>query len=161
MTRRERTPRRPGRGQALVEFALAFPIFLALLFGLIDGAHLVYTYNSVAQSARQGARIASVEAPYVGMTAPCGAPVCPATTTALRADVLTAANRMNPGVTITGITLSCGGTADCASAATRAEGQDNAVTVTVQALVRPLTPVLGVPFASGITVSATSTMQIP
>lgn len=52
---------RPGdRGQSLVEFALAFPIFLLLLFGLIDIGRYVYTANAVNQAAREGARYGSV-----------------------------------------------------------------------------------------------------
>ncbi|HSS35219.1 MAG TPA: TadE/TadG family type IV pilus assembly protein [Patescibacteria group bacterium] len=47
-------------GQSLVEFALAFPIFLLLLFGLIDIGRFVYTANAVSQAAREGARYGSV-----------------------------------------------------------------------------------------------------
>ena len=43
-------------GQALVEFALVLPIFLLLLFGLIDVGRLVYTWNALNQAAREGAR---------------------------------------------------------------------------------------------------------
>lgn len=48
------------RGQALVEFALVFPLFVLLVFGIIDAGRLVYTYNTVANSARNGARVAIV-----------------------------------------------------------------------------------------------------
>jgi Flp pilus assembly protein TadG len=47
-------------GQALVEFALVLPIFLLLLFGLIDVGRLVYTWNALNQAAREGARYGSV-----------------------------------------------------------------------------------------------------
>ena len=55
------TRRRAGGGQALVEFALVFPIFLLLLFGLIDVGRYVYTTNAYGQAAREGARWGSVE----------------------------------------------------------------------------------------------------
>ncbi len=47
-------------GQSLVEFALVFPIFLLLLFGLIDIGRYVYTANALNQAAREGARYGSV-----------------------------------------------------------------------------------------------------
>jgi hypothetical protein len=51
---------RTGSGQALVEFALILPIFLILLFGIIDFGRYVYTANSLNNAAREGARIGSV-----------------------------------------------------------------------------------------------------
>ena len=50
---RGRRPR--SRGQSLVEFALVIPIFLLLLFGLIDGGRLVYQHSVLSQAAREGA----------------------------------------------------------------------------------------------------------
>jgi hypothetical protein len=47
-------------GQALVEFALVLPMFLLLLFGLIDVGRYVYTWNALNQAAREGARYGSV-----------------------------------------------------------------------------------------------------
>jgi Flp pilus assembly protein TadG len=53
---------RRARGQSLVEFALVFPIFLLLLFGLIDIGRFVYTANALNEAAREGARFGSVAA---------------------------------------------------------------------------------------------------
>ncbi|MBA2720202.1 MAG: pilus assembly protein [Chloroflexi bacterium] len=53
--------RRKGRGQALVEFALVFPLFALLLFGLIDLGRYVYVTNAFNQAAREAARFGSVE----------------------------------------------------------------------------------------------------
>jgi Flp pilus assembly protein TadG len=50
-----------ARAQALVEFALVFPIFLLLLFGLIDVARFVYLNNAFNEAAREAARYGSVE----------------------------------------------------------------------------------------------------
>ena len=56
MTRR----RRRGRGQALVEFALALPVFLVLMLAVFDLGRAIYMYNGVSQAARELARVASV-----------------------------------------------------------------------------------------------------
>ena len=96
-SRRGRSRHR-SRGQALVEFALVFPLFIAMVFGLIDLGRLVYMHSTLSQAAREGARLAAVEAGWMGSTdASCGAvggPVCPATFAALKPHVVDAANRM-------------------------------------------------------------------
>jgi Flp pilus assembly protein TadG len=50
-------------GQSLVEFALVVPIFVLLVFGLIDFSRLVFTYISISNGAREMARVAAVSAP--------------------------------------------------------------------------------------------------
>jgi hypothetical protein len=55
MTRRSKT-----RGQALVEFALIFPVFILLLVSIFDLGHVVWANNSLATAAREGARVAVV-----------------------------------------------------------------------------------------------------
>lgn len=47
-------------GQGLVEFALVFPIFLILLFGLFDLGRAVFSYNEITNAAREGARLGIV-----------------------------------------------------------------------------------------------------
>jgi hypothetical protein len=47
-------------GQGLVEFALVFPIFLFLLFGMFDIGRAVFAFNEVTNAAREGVRIAIV-----------------------------------------------------------------------------------------------------
>ncbi len=44
------------RGQALVEFALAFTIFLLLLLGIVEFGRLLVAYSSVYTAAREAAR---------------------------------------------------------------------------------------------------------
>lgn len=102
-------------GQALVETALILPVFLLILFGMIDGGRFVYTDSVMSQAAREGARLAAVEAHWLGKTtaddpscvaSPAaidpavnpGAHVCPATPASLLTDVATAVNRMTAGV---------------------------------------------------------------
>lgn len=48
-------------GQTLIEFALALPIFLLLVFGLVDLGRGFYYYNLLANMAREGARYAIVD----------------------------------------------------------------------------------------------------
>jgi len=56
-----RLARRHRRGQSLVEFALVFPIFMLVVFGIIDVGRYVYVVNAFSQAAREGARYGSVE----------------------------------------------------------------------------------------------------
>lgn len=53
--------RRTEHGQGLVEFALVFPVFLLLIFGIIDIGRYVYITNAFNEAAREGARYGSVE----------------------------------------------------------------------------------------------------
>ena len=48
-------------GQALVEFSLILPVFLMLLFGLVDFGRGFYTWQMVTNAAREGARAAAVQ----------------------------------------------------------------------------------------------------
>ena len=47
-------------GQALAEFALIMPVLFLLIFALLDLGRAVYVYNTLANAARQGARVAAV-----------------------------------------------------------------------------------------------------
>jgi Flp pilus assembly protein TadG len=51
------------RGQSLVEFALVLPIFIIMLFGIIEFGRLWETVNVVTSAAREGARVAAVTLP--------------------------------------------------------------------------------------------------
>lgn len=160
--------RRRSSGQALVEFALVAPVFFAIVFGLIDGARLVFAYNTVSQATREAARLAAVQAGHLAES-PCTAPVCPATTAALLANVAAQANDMTVVVgTISTVYVTCtpAGTAaptgnwtahnDCASSAS----QGNTVSVRLVASIKPLTPVFAIPFPT-IGLSASASMVIP
>jgi len=48
----------PGRrsGQGIVEFALAFPVVLLLVMGIIEGGRLLFIYSTVAAASREAAR---------------------------------------------------------------------------------------------------------
>jgi hypothetical protein len=60
MSRRARSGASRTRGQALVEFALVIPLFLLVLFGIIDMARFVWNSNSLNETAREAARQGTV-----------------------------------------------------------------------------------------------------
>lgn len=54
--------RQTEAGQSLVEFTMILPIFLVLMFGLVDFGRAFYTWLLVTNAAREGARVAAVQA---------------------------------------------------------------------------------------------------
>jgi Flp pilus assembly protein TadG len=48
------------RGQALVEFAIVFPVLFLTLCGIIDFGRAIYAYNALGNAARVGTRVATV-----------------------------------------------------------------------------------------------------
>jgi Flp pilus assembly protein TadG len=54
-------------GQSLVEFALIMPIFVIILFGIIEWGRLWMTMNVLSGAAREGARVAAVTAPNLAL----------------------------------------------------------------------------------------------
>jgi Flp pilus assembly protein TadG len=149
------------RGQSLVEFALVVPIFILMLFGLVDMGRLVHANSALSQAAREGARVASVQAYWVGETGTdCGpgGPTCPADEAAFRANVLSAANGMMVAVgTIedSQLHLSCTGPSatapsgawtsppnSCSSQTVR-QSAGARVSVRVAMSFEPITPIIG------------------
>ncbi|MDO8611364.1 MAG: pilus assembly protein [Dehalococcoidia bacterium] len=59
------------KGQALVEFTLLVPIFLLLLFAIVDFGMGFYSWITVTNSAREGARLGAVHAPLNVPSSPC------------------------------------------------------------------------------------------
>jgi Flp pilus assembly protein TadG len=145
------------------------PVFIFILFALIDIGRYVYLNSTLSQAAREGARVAAVEASWMGSTdASCGAaagPVCPTNVSALRSDVLAGANRMmQPFATLSNTDLytSC----DSASAPNPVTSQTCAstgtgglVSVRVVSTYRPLTPLISSIFPTMPT-QASATMVI-
>lgn len=56
MRRRDSAPADSPIGQSLLEFALVLPLLLLVIFGILDLGFAVYANNTVALSAREGAR---------------------------------------------------------------------------------------------------------
>ena len=51
-----RRQRGRSHAQSMVEFALVIPIFVALIFGIVEGARLIYTYNTINHSSQEAAQ---------------------------------------------------------------------------------------------------------
>ncbi len=164
----DRDRRSLQHGQGLLEFAFVMPVFLLLVFGIIDGGRLVYLNSTLSQAAREGARTASVEVYWVGSTdASCnttGGPVCPATVDVLKSQVLGAVNRMTaPFGTIgsSSLFMSCDATTPpsaswtSSSCASRTTG--SLVSVRVVYTYTAITPVIGQILGS-LTLSGSATM---
>jgi hypothetical protein len=164
-------PRRHSAGQALVEFALVIPLFLLLVVATFDGGRLVYMNTVLSQAAREAARVASVEASWVGSTDPAcnklGGPVCPANFAALLTDAQNAANRMIApfgAIPRSDVLISCdaqdgapSGEWTGQSCGSRAPG--SVVSIRVRSTYTAITPVFG-QFVPSVTLSGYATMII-
>lgn len=167
--RADRENHRSG-GQSLVEFALVLPIFLFLLFAIIDGGRYVYLNSTLSNAAREAARLGSVEASWRGsIDTSCGTtggPVCPANDAALLANIRTAANRqMAPFGTVANVYLSCVNSAGTppsgawTSASCGAPGASGLISVRVTYTWRAITPVISNVMGT-ITASGSATVTI-
>ena len=67
-------PRSRGTGQALVEFSLVLPIFLAILMGAVDLGRVVWASDSLAAAAREAARYGIVHGGSASNPCPVGPP---------------------------------------------------------------------------------------
>lgn len=47
-------------GQAVLEFALVLPVFLLLVFGIVEMSRIGYSYVTLSNAVRSGTRVASV-----------------------------------------------------------------------------------------------------
>ncbi len=134
---------RPGsqrsRGQAMAEFALVFPLFVLMLFGIIDLSRFVYSNNSLGEVAREAGRQGTVAlrpADCNGLTRV----VCIQT---LAKNRLTAVAINLSDVTVTCSRLSSSGnlaTFNCATTTWRA---NDIVKVTISRDLDLLTPLIG------------------
>lgn len=138
-----RAPAERGtRGQALVEFALVFPVFVLLLAGMIDFGMGLFAYMTTINAARDGARLAVTN---------CTAGPCEAS---VRARTLAAAGNLNPTVTITCAKTnadgSTGASVNC-STGTALSGDNATVTVSyTYRMVWPLTFGTQIPMTSSV-----------
>jgi Flp pilus assembly protein TadG len=64
-------------GQSLVEFSLILPVFLLLLFALVDFGRGFYTWLVVTNAAREGARAAAVQSDATTVDAKLYGSFCP------------------------------------------------------------------------------------
>jgi hypothetical protein len=65
-----RTGKREG-GQSLVEFALVLPIFILVLFAIVDFGMAFHAWITVTNSAREGGRLGAVHPALDAVGSPC------------------------------------------------------------------------------------------
>ena len=113
--------REDQRGQALIELAIVLPVFMLIVFGLVDVGRLVYTNATLSQAAREGARLAAAEANWIGSSHPAcvadesgitsarpGAHICPADVASFKSHIETAVERMTVALgPIAAVHISC------------------------------------------------------
>lgn len=61
-------------GQGLAEFAFIVPIFVVMLFGIVDFGRVIWAFNSLENAAREGARYAVVHGGSAAQSCPVGPP---------------------------------------------------------------------------------------
>jgi hypothetical protein len=166
MSRRSKT-----RGQAMVEFALIFPVFILLLVGMFDFGRVVWVNNTLATAAREAARYAIVHgsksscpvgpAPPVGTDIPVASTACPYPSPLLQG-IKDVAQKWAAGTSASvtvhvcyGLVTSCTSDTDGANAFNTRGTQ---VMVTVTSVVDLSLPSLA--GFSGISLNATSTMLV-
>jgi Flp pilus assembly protein TadG len=142
---------RPSRGQAIVEFALAFPIFFILLIGLIEGGRFVFYSETLNHAAREGARYAIIHGdnsadPTGGLGDPSAEPVKQAVRDAT-------VGISDPGTIV--IPNPCYGSRDTDPPCGLENGRGVPVTVTLQYTYTPIVSIFG-----PITVEAEATLVI-
>ena len=132
-----------GAGQAMVEFALIVPIFLALLLGLLDLGRVVYAQNAITQDVHAATRFGSVDAPWDA------------------AEIISKAKEVSPAVAFPDSAIS-GEDADPPLTGTSGDYYPDGVTaggrvvVQISLPVPLLTPIISNIFGGSITVSARS-----
>ena len=167
------TRRSKPRGQAMVEFALVFPIFILLLVGMFDLGRVVWVNDTLATAAREAVRYAIVHGaksscpvgpPAPGIDIPVADASCPFPSP-LRDSIKAVAQKWAAGtsanVTVSvcyGVVTTCAGDVDQVSNPTPNNSRGTQVMVTVTSTVGLSLPSL-VGF-SGFDLSATSTMLV-
>ncbi len=165
----KRSKTRRDRGQALIEFAVALPIFLVMTLAVFDFGRVIWATTSLNAAAREGARFAIVHGGT--QTDPC--PVGPAGPDSnknpdvscvypspskqyIYDTVRAAAIAGGSNITVTACYgTGCSGNTDAAGADNR---RGTIVTVVVTSQINLVTPsLLGI---SSFTVSANSTMVV-
>lgn len=141
---------RKVRGQSLVEFALVLPLFLLLVFGIMDLGLAVFSYNSITNAAREGARLAIVNQDATNVTTKATSQAAVART---------------PTVTVAYYQAKADGTPDttktCPIGLSSYIGVGCLAVVTFQGSYQPITPIIGrILFKSGVTFTAKSVLPV-
>ena len=144
-----RRPRRShDRGQSLVEFALVLPLFLLLFMVVMDLGTAVFTYNSLTNAAREGARLAIVSQDSASVIQ--------------RAENQVSIGEINaPNVTIGFYQADTNTGAPDMSSTCSPVAVGCLAVVTFESTYRPLTPIIGrILFKNGVTITAKSVLPV-
>ena len=141
--------RRSSRsGQSLAEFALVLPIFLVLFFAVFDLGSAIFTFNSLTNAAREGARLAIVNQDTASVIA--------------RAETQVSVAEINaPNVSIDFYNAADDGTPDKTAPCAAPISYGCLAVVSFESTYRPLTPIIGnIVFKNGVTFKATSILTV-
>jgi Flp pilus assembly protein TadG len=144
--------RRPRRGkdggQSLVEFALVLPLFLLLFMVVMDLGTAVFTYNSLTNAAREGARLAIVNQDTASVIQ--------------RAENQVSVGEINaPNVTIGYYQADANTGAPDMSSTCSPVAVGCLAVVTFESTYRPLTPIIGrILFKNGVTLTAQTVLSV-
>jgi hypothetical protein len=150
MRRQPSDERHRSRGQGLLEFALILPIFLLVFIALFDLGRAVFTFNTLTNAAREGARLA-----IVNQDKP---------TVIERAKDQTAIAELDvPNVTIDFYQVNLDGTPDISRPCPNPDyvAVGCLAVVSFEATYRPMTPIVSnLIFQNGVTFTARSVLSV-
>jgi len=159
MNRMSAPDRSQPRGQALVEFALVFPLIVLMLFGIFDLGRAVYAYNTIGNAARVGARVAAVNQIQTSPDCNESRPVEDQSNPHWSIKTCAAASAVSLGVQTGDVTVSYSAPPSTALTCPQDTPKVGCVaSVTVTYTYQPMTPVISSLFS---TISMASTSQVP
>ncbi len=136
------------------------PVFMLMLFGLVDIGRAVYAYTAIANAAREGARVAAVnQIDYTGAACNENMPVENVSSPAWSARPCAAASAVSLGVVPGDVSLSYAPPAGTTLSCSPVLHVGCLATVSVNYTWSAVTPVIG-RFIGPITMSSTSQMPI-
>jgi Flp pilus assembly protein TadG len=158
-----RVRRGGSAGQGLMEFALVLPLIMFIVTGAVDMGRAVFAYNTLANAARHGARVAAVNqlAPADSVVS-CNEdmPIEDVTQPHWSAKACTAASSVTMNVRPADVTIEYSDAPDDALLDCSTVLHPNCiVTVSVSATWHPITPVIS-SLVGSISLSASSSMPL-
>jgi Flp pilus assembly protein TadG len=146
-------------GQALVEFALVFPLIAAFVLTIFDFGRAAYAYSTVANAARAGARVAAVTqvvtSPDCNDRRPIEDPADPHWSIATCAAAAATSLDISPSSVSVSFTAPAGSALSCSPVV----NVGCIANVTVHYAYTPITPIVSAIFPS-ITMDSTSQMPV-
>jgi Flp pilus assembly protein TadG len=148
-------------GQGLVEFALVIPVFLLLLFGIIDIGRAVFAYTAVANAAREGARVAAVNQLDVPSKTTCNLnmPIEDVNAPRWQAKPCAAKSAVSLGVQPSSVVVGYSAAPGSPGSCSPTLHTGCIVSVTVSAPWSPVTPIIS-SIIGGLTLSSTSQLPV-